>query len=127
MAGRPTIFTPVLAERILTRLAQGESLRRVCADPDMPNRSSVLKWLNEDDEFSSRYARACEARTEHLVDEMLEIADDAKLDPQDKRVRIDTRKWLATKLLPKKYGDRVEVSGTVSLEQLVGQSIPAAE
>lgn len=125
--GRPAIYTPVLAERILARMAQGESLRKVCEDPQMPARSTVQKWLAEDDNFSAQYARACEARTEHMVDEMLEIADDAAIDPQDKRVRIDTRKWLATKLLPKKYGDKVEVSGRLSLEQLVGQSIPEAE
>lgn len=125
--GRPAIYTPVLGERVLSLLAGGQSLRAVCRHATMPSRTTVLKWLAEDAEFAGQYARACEARTESLVEEMLEIADDDKLDPQDKRVRVDTRKWLASKLLPKKYGDKVELGGRVTLEQLVGASLPPAE
>ena len=125
--GRPTIFTATLAERVLAKIVEGKSLRAVCAMDTMPARSTVLKWLAEDDEFSARYARACAIRAEGGVEEILEIADNDRLDPQDKKVRIDARKWIAVKLLPKKYGDKVEVAGRLTLEQLVGASMTPAE
>jgi hypothetical protein len=71
--------------------------------------TTVLKWLREDVTFQRQYAQAREAQADALVDEMLDIADDRALDPKDRRVRIDTRKWLAGKLKPKKYGEKLLV------------------
>ena len=115
--GRPSIRTPELEAEILRRIAEGESLRKVCRDEGMPNRESVRTWLDADPEFAGRYARAVSERTDVLAEECLEIADDAKSGDAAAvaaaRLRVDTRKWFASKLAPRKYGDRsaVELSG----------------
>jgi hypothetical protein len=98
----------------------GDSLRRICADRDMPDKSQVFRWLNQYGTFRDQYARAREIQTESLIDEIIEIADDASQDAyvdadgkrrvdheavQRSKLRIDARKWFASKLLPKKYGD----------------------
>lgn len=124
---RPSIFTPVLAERICKLIAEGASKRGLCELPDMPNRSTLDDWLHKDSEFSSQYARACEARTEAQAEEIIEIADRQDLAPDHKRVMVDARKWVASKLLPKVYGEKVQVTAHVSLEQLVGASLPPTE
>jgi hypothetical protein len=105
-------------------------LRGICAGDEMPNKSTVFRWLAARKEFSDQYARAREEQAETLADEIVEIADD---DPgvisrgegdrvevsvdsaavAHQRLRIDARKWVASKLKPKKYGDKVsqEISG----------------
>lgn len=105
-------FTQEIADTICTRIADGESLRAICRDDAMPCTSTVCKWLAERDDFSERYARAREAQADALADEIVDIADRAD-DPNKARVQIDARKWMAGKLRPKKYGEKVvsEVSG----------------
>lgn len=131
--GRPSIFTPDIAETICNRIAEGESLRSVCRDATMPSKSTVMKWLGENEEFSDQYARAREAQADHFADEIIEIADDATNDfmvrerqdgsteevlntehVQRSRLRVDARKWLAARMAPKKYGDKItqEFTGT---------------
>ena len=78
--GRPSIFTDDLAATICQRIADGESLRSVCRDDDMPAKSTVLKWLGENDGFSAHYARARTAQADHFADEIIEIADDGSND-----------------------------------------------
>lgn len=125
-AGRPSEFSKTTAEVICQRLADGHSLREICRDEKMPGRTTVLRWLTENEEFRSQYAIAREAQADHMADEILEIADDASNDwmlrkqGEDQvevansehinrsRLRVDSRKWLLSKLLPKKYGDRVQ-------------------
>lgn len=124
-------YKPEEAERIkLTiceRIAVGESLRSICDDSDMPAMSTIFKWLTEDTVFSEQYTRAREAQADALFDDILSIADDGRNDWIEKRnadgenigwqengealrrsqLRVDARKWMASKLLPKKYGDRI--------------------
>lgn len=110
-------------------MSGGESLRSICRDAHMPDESTVRGWVIDDREgFSPRYARAREMQVEHWADEILEIADDGTGDAwvgDDGRpvvnhdhikrsaLRVDARKWLMSKLVPKRYGDKVqtEVSG----------------
>lgn len=108
---RPSKYTPVLAERICELIAQGKSKRQIGDMPDMPHRETIDAWLLKHEGFSSQYARACEVRTEAFAEEIVDISDRIDLDPNDKRVRIDARKWVACKLLPKKYGDAVTLRG----------------
>src|SRR5579872_781781 len=128
---RPTDYTPDLAAEICRRIAEGESLRKVCADQAMPDKSTVLRWLakKENASFRDQYAYARELQADQLFDECLDIADDATNDIkvitagestievvnhehiQRSRLRVDTRKWMSGRLAPKKYGDKVEVSG----------------
>ena len=119
-----------LRELILQRIRDGESLRSICKDKAMPARSTVHLWLANVEGFSDHYARACEIRADVYADEILEIADDASRDwitkknpdgstyrvldgehVQRARLRIDSRKWLMSKMAPKKYGDRIELEG----------------
>lgn len=109
--GRPSSFTPEIAAVICARIAEGKSLRKICEADDMPAMSTVFLWLSQNSDFSEQYARAREAQADSMADEMLDIADDKSLDPNDRRVRLDARKWLAGKLRPKKYGDKLELAG----------------
>lgn len=107
--GRPSTYTEEMANRICDKLTEGISLRKLCMQDDFPTASTVYVWLDRNPEFAERYARAREAATEDMLEEIFEIADDPKLDVQDKRVRIDTRKWAMGKLKPKKYGEKQTV------------------
>jgi hypothetical protein len=115
--GRPTDYSPELTARICERLAIGESLRSICRDDEMPSMASIFLWLGKHPEFSEQYTRAREAQAEAHADRIVEIADDDTLDPNHKRIMVDARKWVASKLKPKRYGDKAEVehSGNVGL------------
>lgn len=119
MAGRPSDYTQEIADEICTRLANGESLRAICGsdrDDFLPAMGTVFRWLADPDNvtFREQYARAREVQAETMADEIVAIADGSgsleekvALSARD-RLRVDSRKWVASKLLPKKYGDKVE-------------------
>ena len=123
--GRPTLFSQNLADIICEKIANGMSLRKICADDNMPAVSVILRWLTEEDKktFKDQYAHAREEQAETLADSIVDIADaimpvgfDGKIDSaavNQARLRVDARKWIAAKLKPKKYGDfnRIEHSG----------------
>jgi hypothetical protein len=119
--GRPSLYTEALAAEICRRLAEGESLRAICTDKAMPAISTVMGWLfdGKHDDFSAQYARAREAQAELRADEITDIADGvehgASEAVQAARLRVDARKWIAAKLLPKRYGDKLDLGGTVGL------------
>lgn len=106
--GRPPNYSAALAQTICWRISCGESLRHVCTDDAMPHAATVLRWAAEREDFREQYARACEARAHLLADEILELADAAGMeDPQAQKLKVDARKWVASKLLPRVYGDRI--------------------
>lgn len=116
--GRPTDFTSELADAICERLADGESLRSICRGNDMPNKATVFRWLASNKQFSDQYARAREAQADSLVDDVIDIADGVKAaregaepDVQRDRLAVDARKWLAGKMRPKVYGEKLELAG----------------
>ena len=110
--GRPSIFTQALADLICERIAEGESLRKICSGDEMPARTTVKRWIVEDKAFQAQYARAREERADYYVDRMLDEAESSEgLDAPGvaaKRLIVDTLKWTASKLDAKKYGDKVE-------------------
>lgn len=136
--GRPSTFTAEIADRICERLAGGESLKSICTLPDFPSERTVISWLNKGDTepekhadlalFVRQYACAREAQAERIFDEILEIADDGRNDwmtrqlgeteievpnhehIQRSRLRVDARKWMAGKLAPKRYGDKLDLT-----------------
>lgn len=140
--GRHSIYTADLAEEICTRLAEGESLRSICRDERMPGLTTIFDWIDKDEDFRNKYARARELQAETHVDDMLEIADDARNDwmevndPENpgykangenvarSKIRLEQRRWYAEKLLPKKYGLRqqIEHSGTVSIADILREA-----
>lgn len=131
--GRPGSYNPEIADEIVHRLAEGEALIAICRDAHMPARSTVHGWYIDDVEgFAAKYARARDAGLERMAEETIEIADDSGLDvvmtddgprPDGEvinraKLRVDTRKWLLSKLAPKRYGDRLQVDATVSVEAM---------
>jgi hypothetical protein len=120
--GRHSEYDPTIALEICSRIAAGESLRKICLDEQMPVQSTVFKWITANEDFAKQYACARTAQMEAMAEEIIEIADDGLNDTyetedgertnsdviQRSRLRVDTRKWLMSKLAPKKYGDKVE-------------------
>lgn len=107
--GRPTEYTEELADEICRRIMEGESLKHITDGDDMPARSSVHLWLANNGVFSDKYARAKENQADTLADELIDLADNAT-DVNKARLQIDTRKWAASKLKPKKYGDKLDMT-----------------
>ncbi|MEH6476223.1 MAG: hypothetical protein V7727_11065 [Sneathiella sp.] len=111
------MYTPALAETICDRLANGESLRKVCLDDAMPDKATVLRWPARDPEFRRQYEFALEWRGDRILDEILEIADGINVDRlgrggnnpptarnqlAEAKLQIGVRKWLYCRLAPKK-------------------------
>jgi len=96
-------YSAKIAETICHRLARSESLRAICADPAMPARATVFRWLARNEEFRRRYALAYDCLAEDLFDEIREIAHDTREHIEHRRRRIKARKWTLTHLTPKKY------------------------
>ena len=113
---KPSVkFSQELFDEICERISSGESLRKICKDDKMPAMVNVWRWLNNNEELSIQYARAREQQAETFVDEILAICDevlptgfDGKIDPSvvnQARLKIDARKWVASKLKPKRFGE----------------------
>ena len=108
--GRPSDYTPEKAAEICGRLAEGESLKNICRGEEMPDIKTVYRWMMANAEFRHQYACAREDQADTMADEIIDIADEKLEDANSRRVRIDARKWVAAKLKPKKYGDKVETT-----------------
>ena len=123
--GRPTKYSDHLAQVICLRIAEGESLNKICKDDEMPERVTIYRWLLEKEDFCNNYARAREDQAETHADAIVEIADQLPYQITDKdgnvridsayvqwqRNRIDARKWVASKLKATKYGDVLKHTG----------------
>jgi hypothetical protein len=149
-AGRPTDYNEEITDIICERLASGESMRAISRDETMPAMSTLFLWLRTHEGFSEQYAKAKEESADALVEDMLDIADNQVSQPlvvngkpveidgrlietkdgpsvQHAKLRVDTRKWAASKLKPKKYGDRLEThhSGSIGLKDLTDAQLDA--
>lgn len=115
---RPSEYTQKVGSMICQRLAEGESLSSISKDPRTPAMSTIFLWLTKHPDFLKQYNRAREEQAEAMADEIVGIADgngaedNAVMTARD-RLRVDARKWVAAKLKPKKYGDKMqnEISG----------------
>ena len=120
--GRPTLYSLEIALEICDRIADGESLVKICSDAKMPKKTAVYEWLLRHKEFADIYARAREDQADTLADEIHAIADELPQQVVDEKGnatrydsayvqwqknRVDARKWVAAKLKPKKYSDRI--------------------
>ena len=128
--GRPTIYSPELIATICARIAEGESMRSVTRDDAMPAMTTLFRWMGEYPDFKQHYATAMEQRTDMMFEDIMEIADEectfvkkskhggddvegeqeVTFDPTAvarNRLRIDARKWMLSKMIPKKYGDKI--------------------
>jgi len=117
-AGRPTSYTPEIAVKICTEIAQGQPLTKICSREDMPAISAVYTWLLKHPEFADMYTRAREDQADTYADQIIEIADSSEggkiADVQSAALRVDARKWIAAKLKPRKYIDSKALVGADS-------------
>ena len=102
-----------IQQRLVAEIQTGRSLRQVCTDEGMPHFTTVLRWIALDADFASKYARARTAQADTLFDRM-EAVEEAvaagTMDSHAARVVLDSMRWRASKLAPKVYGDRLDVS-----------------
>lgn len=121
--GRPSLYSQSMADEICELVAQGYSLRKIKETiPDSPEIKTIFNWFRTQPEFLQQYTRAKEESADLLVEQMLDLADDADdMNPgsvHKARLQVDTRKWIAMKLKPKKYGDKMDVTSD-------GKELPA--
>lgn len=114
--GRPTVYTPELADRMMIEIAAGMSVRALCEDHSWtPDKKTFYTWMYKHPEFLHKYDKAKQAQAAWAAELIEEISDTAtNEDIQVAKLRVDTRKWTASRLLPKKYGDRQTVDNTSS-------------
>ena len=108
MSKPKTLYSPRLAETICLRIMGGEVLSKICKTPDMPTERAVHYWRLTIPEFQSMYNTAIQARTELYMEGIVDLADQATdiHSAAALRLRVDTRKWIASKLLPRQYGEK---------------------
>jgi len=126
--GRPTKYTKKIGDKICERIMNGESVRSIVKDNNIPSSSTIFRWLLDDNkkEFWEQYEKARNVQAEIMFEELLEIPDDRSywvlMERREEegwwqqnkeaigisRLRIDTRKWYLSKVFPKKFGHRVE-------------------
>ena len=129
--GRPSKYTPEIAQEVFHRISTGEPLLQICADERMPQRQTFYDWLARDDSLSVQFARAREEGCEAMADETLVIADERpeinpiidsktgeviRIDLSSayiawQRNRIETRLKLLACWSPAKYGTKVQMGG----------------
>ena len=123
--GRPTAYSETLAVLICDAISEGGALYRLCEErPDFPAESTVYRWLETHLAFAQKYARARELQQDREADKIVVIADEAD-DAAIARLRIDSRKWRAAKMAPKKYGDRLDLNHSGSLQQVSDEQLEA--
>lgn len=144
--GRPTIYTPELCDAICVKIADGKSLRTICADPQMPDMTTVIAWRRLYPAFSKQYDDAKSDCADAFAEDIIAIADDASGDYEERfdkdgnpyialnkdniqrsRLQVDARKWVASKLKPKKYGDALNVGGQEDNPLKVDESISVGD
>ncbi len=119
--GRPSEYTQEIADRICNELSEGISLRTVCLADDMPDKTTVFRWIRQNEEFRNQYARAKEESADAQHEVLMDLGDNAidlsqSVDPkassavvQAVKLKADNLKWSMSKMKPKKYGDKIDV------------------
>lgn len=112
---------------VCAEIEMGKSLREIFRESliELPARKEFYRWINENELFCNQYARACELRAENIFEEIIEISDDSGEDitidemgiPRENRefvsrsrLRVDARKWVLSKMNPKKYGEKLDIT-----------------
>jgi hypothetical protein len=127
---RPTEYSPEVVDAICDQMVNGKGLLKICADDNMPGRTTIYRWLATNPEFRKRFAEAREALMDFYAEQILNIAFDESGDVildqgkdgktsavanhakvQRDRLKVDSLKWTASRLFPKRYGDKMELLG----------------
>lgn len=136
--GRPTKYNDTLANEICDTISSSsKGTKKLCFEHShWPCQDTLFTWLKAYPEFSEQYAQAKICQIELLVDEILEISDDTSQDQyvnelgalvpntpaiNRARLKIDTRKWLASKLVPKVYGNKIDIENNSSMSEELRQ------
>jgi hypothetical protein len=144
MVSRPLKpITDETKERLCLAIADGMTIRQVCKLPGMPASSTIYLALARDASFAEQYARAREAQLIRWEDELLEIADNSTNDwvaresgekagtdhdhIQRSRLRVEARKWIMSKRLPRVYGDRLDLNAEVKQTYDIHPEPPSTE
>ena len=122
--GRPVVYgidNPCW-QKLCEQISEGKSLSTAIKAEGMPSYQLVMLMLRNSPEFRTMYEKAVESRADRLAEEIIELADQQIPDGlegpmasawvQQKRMQVDARKWVASKLKPKTYGDRIDVAVT---------------
>lgn len=132
-----SVYSEEIVDKLCTRLADGESLRSICNNDDMPCKATILKWIfvNKDNKYTyliDQYTLARQMQAELMADEIIDISDDGRNDfmerkesksgeiyyvtnnesVQRSKLRSDNRKWVSSRLLSK-YRDKAETKVTI--------------
>lgn len=107
--GRPGLYCQQMADKICSLMSEGRSLRSIAGKNGIPSPQAIRRWLSEKPEFVAQYKMALDERANHYAEEIVDLADNST-DPAKTRLQIDARKWIACKLLPKKYGDKLDMT-----------------
>lgn len=121
----PPWFNENLFNAVLVRLGEGETVRAIAKDMGF-HKGTFWRICEDNAELAARYARAREVQAHDQFERIVQLAqmtENGEIDPQAARVAIDARKWAACKLMPKKYGEKIEVDQKVTVE--AGESILA--
>ncbi len=140
--GRPSGYTEEIAATICEAIAEGSSLSTACKGEGMPSVRTALRWLDRHNEFARMYAHAREVRADAWGEQILDIADDTSEDWVDRqkadgttervldhehvtrsKLRVDARKWLMSKAAPRKYGDKLDLNYSGSVQVASGPDL----
>lgn len=125
-------FTIELFESICTEIATSSvGLNKICKQHGISS-VAFYDWIKKDAELLNKYTRAREDQADYLADEIITLSDDKTSDYVEgefgkvgnaanvarSRLQVEARKWIASKLKPKKYGDKVEVENNVNVKSL---------
>lgn len=127
MRGRPSEYSEQEADAICAWIAEGRSMASYCRERGR-DAQTIYRWLREHGDFHARYARAHDDRADALADQIQDIADEQvgasdRVAVEAAKLRIEARKWIASKLRPQKWGDKVEVNqkGSVTFNIGIGR------
>lgn len=127
--GRPTLYCPELTSPILERIAGGETLNRICAEPDMPAAFSVRRWVLQHKEFATLYKQARELQLDYFADLIVDESFDDSRDRNGEgkpdnaavarsKLKADSLKWLLSKLQPYVYGDKLTTEARITVDDV---------
>lgn len=128
--GRHTEFSQEIVDIVCERIADGESLRSICGDVTLPSKATIFKWLSQNKDFADQYAHARDAQADAMADDILHISNTPCIGVktttkstgietiegdmiEHRRLQVDARKWLAARMAPKKYGDRIDLNAKI--------------
>ncbi len=127
--GRPSLFTPELAEEICYRLSNGEDMGKICSDSHMPDKVNVWKWRRDNVEFRNMISEAQKDKAETLADSMTDIEEmviRGELEPAAANVILTSRRWKTSKYFPKLYGDKTQIESE-NINHNLNTEIPLSE